>query len=207
MQHDSIVRAALDRIVEALDEAREALDELDAVASDGTHGQHILAGATAARDAAAAAPEGGAVMAAAEAWSRGEGFANPLWGRMLAAASEAEPQGPAAMVDSALRVLEASTDAHVGDKSIVDTLVPALTDAHAHLARGELVADAAAHAAGVAEEAALETAAFEDRFDASNADLGYPDPGATSSAVILGAIAATLADAGDDADQQDQPGA
>jgi dihydroxyacetone kinase len=204
MQHDSIVRAALDRIVAALDEAREELDELDAVASHGTHGEHILAGATAARDAAAAAPDGRALTAAAEAWSRGEGFANPLWGRMLAAAADAEPQGPVAMVDAALRALEASTDAHVGDKSIVDTLVPALTDAHAHLTRGELVADVAVHAAGVAEEAALETAAFEDRFDASNADLGYPDPGAASSAVILGAIAAALAAAGDEADEADE---
>ena len=31
-QHDAMIRAALDRIVAALDEAREELDELDAVA-------------------------------------------------------------------------------------------------------------------------------------------------------------------------------
>ncbi|WP_306231305.1 DAK2 domain-containing protein [Agrococcus beijingensis] len=197
-QHDDIVRAALDRIVSSLDEVSAEIDELDAVASDGNHGQHILAGATAARDAAQAAPEGRALHAAAEAWGQGEGFANPLWGKVLAAAADAEPDGPLAMVDAALRTLEASTDAHIGDKSIVDTLAPALGDAHVHLTRGESLADATAHAAGVAEEAALETAAIEDRFDASNADLGYPDPGATSSAVILGALAAALAEGDDD---------
>lgn len=195
MQHDDIVRAALDRVVASLEEVAEELDELDAVASEGNHGQHILAGATAARDAARAAPDGGALLAASAAWGQQEGFANPLWGRMLAAAAEVEPDGPLAMVDAALRALEASTDAHIGDKSIVDTMAPALGDAHVHLTRGETFADAATHAAGVAEEAALETAAIEDRFDASNADLGYPDPGATSSAVILGAIAAVLTEA------------
>ncbi|MCR8670667.1 DAK2 domain-containing protein [Agrococcus sp. HG114] len=196
MPHDSIVRVALERIVEALAEAREELDRLDAVASDGNHGEHVLAGATAARDAALAAPAGRALADAAEAWGRGQGFANPLWGRMLAAVATKERSGPVAILDAALEVLESSTDARVGDKSIVDTLTPALTDARALLARGESVADAAAHAAGVAEEAALETAAIEDRFDASTADLGFPDPGATSSAVILQAVADTMADLG-----------
>ncbi len=55
---DAIVRTALERIVAALDEAREELDELDAVGDDGNHGTHMLAGATAARAAAATAPEG-----------------------------------------------------------------------------------------------------------------------------------------------------
>ncbi len=193
-QHDAIVRAALDRIVAALEEAREELDELDAIADDGNHGTHILAGATAAREAAASAPEGRALAAAAAAWAAQEGTANSLWGAMGAAAAAALDDGPTAMVDAALRALEASTDAHIGDKSIVDTLAPALGDAHVHLERGEPGADAAAHAAGVAEEAAVETAAIEDRFDASNPDLGYPDPGATSSAVVLAAIAEVIAE-------------
>ncbi len=193
-QHDAMIRAALDRIVAALDEAREELDELDAVADDGNHGTHMLAGATAARAAAAAAPDGQAFAAAAAAWAAEEGNANTLWGAMGAAAAAAIPDGPTAMVDAALKALESSTDATIGDKSIVDTLLPALGDAHVHLERGESAADAAAHAAGVAEEAAVETAAIEDRFDASNADLGYPDPGATSSAVILAAIAEVVAE-------------
>ncbi|GEK79549.1 DAK2 domain-containing protein [Agrococcus baldri] len=193
-QHDAIVRAALDRIVVALDEAREELDELDAIGDDGNHGTHVLAGATAARAAAAAAPEGQALAAAAEAWAGEEGGANTLWGAMGAAAAAALDEGPTAVIDAALRALESSTEAAIGDKSIVDTLLPALGDAHVHLQRGEPGADAAAHAAGVAEEAAVETAAIEDRFDASSPDLGYPDPGATSSAVILAAIAEVIAE-------------
>ncbi|WP_347754226.1 DAK2 domain-containing protein [Agrococcus sp. ProA11] len=193
-QHDAIVRAALDRIVVALAEAREELDALDAVADDGNHGTHILAGATAARAAAADAGEGQALAAAATAWAAEEGGANSLWGAMGTAAASALDEGPVAIVDAALKALESSTDAHVGDKSIVDTLAPALGDAHVHLERGEPGVDAAAHAAGVAEEAAVETAAFEDRFDASTPDLGYPDPGASSSAVILSAIADVLAE-------------
>lgn len=192
--HDAIVRAALDRIVAALDEAREELDALDAIGDDGNHGRNVLAGSTAARDAAAAAPEGEALAAAAEAWAAEEGGANTLWGAMGAAAAKVQSDGPKAMVDAALKALESSTEAHIGDKSIVDTLAPALGDAHVHLERGEPGADAAAHAAGVAEEAALETAALEDRFDASSPDLGYPDPGATSSAVILAAIADVIAE-------------
>ncbi|SDS39645.1 DAK2 domain-containing protein [Agrococcus carbonis] len=194
MQHDDIVRAALERIVAALEEAREELDELDAVADDGNHGTHMLAGASAARDAAASAPAGTALAAASQAWGAEEGSANSLWGAMGAAAAAALPAGPLAMVDAALQALETSTDASIGDKSIVDTLAPALGDAHVHLRRGEPGADAAAHAAGVAEEAAVETAAIEDRFDASTPDLGFPDPGATSSAVILAAIADVLAE-------------
>lgn len=195
MPSDEIVRAALERIVSALEEAREELDRLDAVGDDGDHGTKILQGATAARDAAAASADGQALAAAAAAWGAAPGHANALWGRMLEAAARAG-DGPTATVDAMLGALEASTDAHIGDKSIVDTLAPALADAHARLERGEGVADAAAHAAGVAEEAAIETAAIEDRFDASNPDLGYPDPGATSSAVVLAAVAEVLAERG-----------
>ncbi|MBO1769401.1 DAK2 domain-containing protein [Agrococcus sp. TF02-05] len=200
MQHDDIVRAALDRIVAALEEASDDLDGLDAVASDGNHGQHMVSGATAARDAAVGAPAGSALSAAAEAWRTGAGFSNPLWGTVLGAAASVERQGPVAMIDAALSALHGMTDANVGDKSVVDTLVPALDDARDHLVRGETVTVAAARAADIAEEAALETAALEARFDASNPDIGYPDPGATSSAVILGALAATIAELSDDAD-------
>lgn len=200
MQHDDIVRAALDRIVAALEEASDDLDGLDAVASDGNHGQHMVSGATAARDAAVGAPAGSALSAAAEAWRTGAGFSNPLWGTVLGAAASVERQGPVAMIDAALSALHAMTDANVGDKSVVDTLVPALDDARDHLVRGETVTVAAARAADIAEEAALETAALEARFDASNPDIGYPDPGATSSAVILGALAATIAELSDDAE-------
>lgn len=193
-QLDALVTAALERIVAALTEARDELDELDAVADDGNHGTHMLAGATAALAAAGAAPEGGALAAASEAWAAEVGNANTLWGAMGRAAAAAAAQGPTAMVDAALRALEAATDAHLGQKSLVDTMLPALGDAHVHLQRGEPGADAAAHAAGVAEEAAMQTAAIEDRFDASSPDLGYPDPGAASSAVILAAIAEVIAE-------------
>ncbi|WP_072312972.1 DAK2 domain-containing protein [Agrococcus sp. Marseille-P2731] len=191
---DTLVRAALERIVASLEEAREELDELDAVADDGNHGTNVLTGATAASAAAAAAGQGQALAAAAEAWAAEEGSANSLWGAMGTAAAAVLDAGPVAVVDAALRALEASTDAHIGDKSIVDTLAPALGDAHVHLERGEPGLDAAAHAAGVAEEAAVETAAFPDRFDASTPDLGFPDPGATSSALILSAIAEVIAE-------------
>lgn len=191
---DAIVRTALERIVAALDEAREELDELDAVGDDGNHGTHMLAGATAALAAAEAASDGGALAAASDAWAGEVGNANTLWGAMGRAAAAAIADGPTAMVDAALRALEAATDAHLGQKSLVDTMLPALGDAHVHLQRGETGADAAAHAAGVAEEAAMQTAAIEDRFDASSPDLGYPDPGAASSAVILAAVADVIAE-------------
>lgn len=193
-QHDAIVRAALDRIVEMLDEAREELDELDAIGDDGNHGTHMLAGATAAKAAAGAAQDGEALAAASVAWAAEVGNANTLWGAMGTAAAAALASGPTAMVDAALTALEAATDAHLGQKSLVDTMLPALGDAHVHLQRGETGADAAAHAAGVAEEAAMQTAAIEDRFDASSPDLGYPDPGAASSAVVLAAVAEVIAE-------------
>ena len=64
-------------------------------------------------------------------------------------------------------------------------------------ARGEIAIVTGGTSDGaVAEEAAVETAAIEDRFDASTPDLGFPDPGATSSALILAAIADVLAEHG-----------
>src|SRR5690606_7539584 len=96
-QQDAMVCAALDRIVAALEEAREELDELDAVGDDGNHGTHVLAGATAAREAAANAPEGTALAAASDAWAGEVGDANSLWGAMGRAAAEAIPDGPTAM--------------------------------------------------------------------------------------------------------------
>ncbi|MDN4645808.1 dihydroxyacetone kinase family protein [Arthrobacter sp. PsM3] len=194
--------AALGAAREALHEAEQRLGDLDAVAGDGDHGRGMVRGIDAATAAAAGAFAQGAgagdvLAAAGDAWAdKAGGTSGVLWGAGLRAFGESLGDGQAPGVDElaaavqsfASRIVELG-HAEVGDKTMVDALVP-FTDTLRRLAHGGGAPGLIwAEAAGAATAAAEATAALRPRRGRARPlaekSVGTPDPGATSLAMIF----------------------
>lgn len=215
-------RAAADltaRVVAAtaaiVDEHVDELGRLDQIAGDGDHGIGMQRGARAAREAAAGAAAQGAgagtvLVHAGDAWSdRAGGTSGALWGVILRAVGEAigdEDAPSAASVSAGIAAASAGVMAYgkakVGDKTMVDALVPFSTELSRAVDGGARLADAWRTAASAATQAAASTADLLPRMGRARPhaekSLGTPDPGAHSLALIATAIGALLADAADE---------
>ncbi|HEX9086069.1 MAG TPA: dihydroxyacetone kinase family protein [Arthrobacter sp.] len=194
--------AALRAAREALHAAEQRLGDLDAVAGDGDHGRGMVRGVDAAAAAAAGALARGAgagnlLAAAGDAWAdKAGGTSGVLWGAGLRAFGESLGDDHAPGVDElaaavqsfASRIVELG-QAEVGDKTMVDALVP-FTETFRRLAGGAGAPGLAwAEAAGAATAAAEATAALRPRKGRARPlaekSVGTPDPGATSLAMIF----------------------
>ena len=203
------VTAAVETIAATIDTHVEELGRLDAIAGDGDHGIGMQRGSHAARDAAIAARDAGAgaqtVLArAADAWSdRAGGTSGALWGLILASlAAELGDDGAPSPADVAQGVAAGVQSvmtygkAEVGDKTLVDALVPFSVELTHGIDEGGSLAAAWAAAADAATRAAASTADLLPRMGRARPhaekSLGTPDPGAHSLALIATAVAAVL---------------
>ena len=193
---DPTVRAVLTTVSEALLRDREELDALDARAGDGDTGTTFAAAASrivAELDALPLAdpPALLSSLGALVSVSMG-GSSGVLLSILLTAA--AGPLQQTGDLTAALRhgvdAMQQYGGARVGDRTMLDALVPALEQ----LERGEEIARAAAGAA----DGAAATAEI-DRTDAGRAAYvpashlrGVADPGAQAIAVIFAAVATAL---------------
>ncbi|HVT70812.1 MAG TPA: DAK2 domain-containing protein, partial [Trebonia sp.] len=137
---------------------------------------------------------------AGERWSdRAGGASGALWGSGLAAAGgvlgdTAEPQS--ADILAAVRAFAESVarrgGAAVGDKTMIDAIVPFAEELSAALSRGLPVADAWRSAASAARAAAERTADYAASRGRSRThgdrSVGTPDPGAVSFALIVSSV-------------------
>lgn len=197
-------------IANAIDGAADELGRLDAVAGDGDHGIGMRRGVHAGRDAALAAIEGGAgaettLHRAAEAWGdRAGGTSGVIWATILRSVAGAlgdtadiSRTEVSAGVDAARDAVASFGKAKVGDKTMIDAIVPFADELRERIAAGDSLVDAWSHAAGVAEEAAQETAALKATLGRAKShgdkSIGTPDPGAVSFALICTTIADVLA--------------
>jgi len=182
-------------------EHEKELGRLDAIAGDGDHGigmrRGVEAAASAARDAAAA---GGSVQrvltAAGEAWSeRAGGTSGALWGAALAAAGRAlgnrdsySGGDAAAAVNAFADAVTSLGKADVGDKTMVDALIPFRDAFQAASDDGAPVSGALAAAVTAARQAADATASLRPlkgrARPLAEKSLRHPDPGAVSFALI-----------------------
>ncbi|RAM38939.1 dihydroxyacetone kinase family protein [Arthrobacter globiformis] len=212
-------RAAAVRVLAALAAAKDVVDanveelgRIDAVAGDGDHGIGMERGVRAAVEAATDAVERGAGAAstlhlAADAWAdRAGGTSGALWGMALRAVGDAvgnsnTPDGGAvaAGVAEAAASIMGFGKAKVGDKTLVDVLVPFRDALSAAVGSGQSLTDAWGTAATVAQEAAEETANLLPLMGRARPhaekSLGTPDAGAVSMALIVRAIHNTFAEA------------
>jgi D-erythrulose 4-kinase len=203
------VTAAVETIAATIDTHVEELGRLDAIAGDGDHGIGMQRGSHAARDAAIAARDAGAgaqtVLArAADAWSdRAGGTSGALWGLILASlAGKLGDEGSTSAADVAAGVAAGVQSvmtygkAEVGDKTLVDALVPFSVELTHAIDSGVSLAAAWAIAADAATRAAASTADMLPRMGRARPhaekSLGTPDPGAHSLALIATAVGAVL---------------
>jgi dihydroxyacetone kinase len=203
------VAEAVETIAATIDAHVDELGRLDTIAGDGDHGIGMQRGSHAARDAAIAARDAGAgaqtVLArAADAWSdRAGGTSGALWGLILEslAGTLGDEGSPSAAdvahgVAAGVRSVMTFGRAEVGDKTLVDALVPFSGELTRAIDGGAPLAAAWATAADAATRAAASTADLLPRMGRARPhaekSLGTPDPGAHSLALIATAVGAVL---------------
>ncbi|MCX4796821.1 MULTISPECIES: dihydroxyacetone kinase family protein [unclassified Streptomyces] len=204
------VLAALRTLKDTVDTHADELGRIDAVAGDGDHGIGMQRGATGAYEAAVRAAESGAgagtlLLRAADAWAdRAGGTSGALWGVILRAIGTAlgdtgRPTAPvvAAGVAQASEGVMRLGGAEVGDKTMVDVLVPFAAALTTATGAGRPLPAAWDTAASTARAAAAATAGLLPRMGRARPhaekSLGTPDAGAHSLALIVRAVHPVLA--------------
>jgi dihydroxyacetone kinase len=210
--HDAAahIAAALDDVRVIIDEHADELGKLVAIAGDGDHGIGMQRGARAAAQEAAAVVGKGAgarsvLEHAGDAWSdRGGGTSGALWGVMLRSfgtrLSDAGPitaEAVSAGVQASKEAVMSYGKAAVGDKTLVDALVPFADTLDEHIGAGEHLTEAWAAAAAAATTAARQTADLMPGLGRARAhgekSIGTADPGAVSLALIVETVGKRLA--------------
>ena len=204
------VAAAVDAIRATIDAHVDELGRIDAVAGDGDHGIGMQRGSTAAaaaaQDAAARGAGAGGVLAiAGDAWSdKAGGTSGAIWGAALEAlgrvvGDESRPSAPT-VADAVHAATEAvlAFGAVVGDKTMVDALVPFDDVLTARVTAGDDLVTAWTAASAAATTAARATADLLPRMGRARTHgedaVGTPDAGAISFALITAAVLATISD-------------
>ncbi|MBM6401798.1 dihydroxyacetone kinase family protein [Phycicoccus sonneratiae] len=201
------VRAALDAMTAAVEENEAELGRIDAIAGDGDHGLGMVRGCRAAREAAhgAAGGAGAVLAAAADAFGdKAGGTSGILWGILLSGIGaelgneqEVTAEVVAAAVTRGLDAVQAAGGAQVGDKTLVDALVPFAETLRARVGAGDGLGEAWSVAASAAVDAAHETASLTPRLGRARPlaerSIGTPDAGAVSMGLIVTAVGAVLA--------------
>lgn len=209
-------RAGAARVLAALGAAKDVVDanaaelgRIDAIAGDGDHGIGMERGVRAAVEAAADAVARGAGAAttlyfAADAWAdKAGGTSGALWGIALRAVGDAvgdstapDAGAVAAGVAGAAAAIMDFGKAKVGDKTLVDVLVPFRDALSAGVGSGKTLAAAWDAAASAAQQAAENTSNLLPLMGRARPhagkSLGTPDAGAVSMALIVRAIHNTL---------------
>ena len=187
---------------------RDLLVQLDAAIGDGDHGINMTRGfdaVVAALDGDPTLPPGRLLIVSGRTLISAVGGASgPLWGsalrnagRSLGDAPEFDAAGLLAALEAALAAIVDLGAAVVGDKTMVDTLEPAIARLRAELAAGKSLDEALAEAVAAAEEGMRGTVPLQARKGRASylgeRSIGHQDPGATSAALIVGALQRTVA--------------
>jgi dihydroxyacetone kinase-like protein len=211
---DAWLRLAADRI----HEQAAALTALDQAIGDGDHGTNMDRGFSAIRALLDAGPPDGdepRTVAATRLRTAGRtlistvgGAAGPLYGTALMRAGGAVAESPGsgagpvlvAALDAAIGGIQQLGKAVTGEKTMLDALVPAVEAARTAVAADKDAAVVAVAMAEAAEAGALATIpmlATKGRASyLGERSVGHQDPGATSAALLLRALADATAGAG-----------
>lgn len=201
----AVVLAALEAAQEEIAVQKDELGRMDAVAGDGDHGMGMHRGLSAAVAAAkemlaASAGAGTVLTSAGDAWSdQAGGTSGALWGVILrclgqAFGDEARPDTATVVAGVAAAVCEVQRlgKAQLGDKTLVDVLLPFSEVLANGLSRGLLIPDAWAAATKTANEAAQATQHLLPKIGRARPHAeksrGTPDPGAVSMALIIRSV-------------------
>jgi dihydroxyacetone kinase-like protein len=197
----------LQSVAEAIDENAPMLSELDAVGGDGDHGMSMNLGARGAVAAVADLDDsdiGAFLDAVGKSLISGVGAAmGPLYGTALVragkiAAGKSTLDGPtvAAMLFAASEGIAIRGKAKLGDKTMLDALLPAAEAADTAARSGGSSADVIRAASEGAKRGAEGTSAMIATKGRAarlgERTRGHQDAGATSTYVMISAIAAAV---------------
>ena len=201
-----VLRACVLAAAAAVEASRDELCRLDAGAGDGDHGVTMALAARAVRETLEASPdESGSNLISRLALAMGSvgGAIGPIYATgLLAVAKKARehsdsdeltPATMAACANAAESAITALGGAKPGDKTILDALDPAVRSLHEAQASGISAGDALNLAAAAARRGADSTAQLAAIVGRASRlgerSRGLADPGASSLARILEAIA------------------
>ncbi|MBS0558972.1 MAG: dihydroxyacetone kinase subunit L [Proteobacteria bacterium] len=180
----------------------EELTALDAAIGDGDHGINMKRGFEAVLadiDAIAAKPLPQALGAVGTTLVMKVGGASgPLYGTLFMQLGKALPESPtladfAAAAETALTAVKARGKSETGCKTMLDVLAPALAALREGIATPDALFRALPAAALAAADATIPMRAVRGRASfLGERSIGHLDPGARSSALLIGAACAAL---------------
>lgn len=198
-------RVVVDALIAAIDENAELLSEIDGAIGDGDHGINMRKGLLLARDEmpAEVTLSGGLALIGETLMNRIGGAMGPLYGSFFVEMADAcadKDRIDAATVDRMLtagrEAVEDLGEAKVGDKTLLDTLVPAadaFSDARASGASFADALEALAEAAERGKESTKDLVARVGRASRlGERSRGVLDAGATSCWILLRAMATSM---------------
>jgi D-erythrulose 4-kinase len=204
-----IARKAVDAIYAVVEENKEYLGRIDAIAGDGDHGIGMSRGSKAAA-AAANESQGGVetvLTAAGHAFGdKAGGTSGILWGLLLEGVGKGlgntEPVTARRLADAvqeSARHLQGFSKAELGDKTMLDALFPFVNTLREQVDSGASATEAWQSAADACRTAAEATASLIPKIGRARPlaerSVGTPDPGAISLALIVTAVGDVLSDA------------
>jgi dihydroxyacetone kinase len=203
-----VARRAVIALNAVVEENKDYLGKIDAIAGDGDHGIGMSRGSTAAAEAARQT-QGGVqqVLAAAGAafGDKAGGTSGILWGLLLDGVGKALGNTDEVTAESAAQAVKtSSTDlmtfskASLGDKTMLDALFPFVDSLVEEVSSGAPLPQAWQTAAKVCVAAAEDTASLVPKIGRARPlaerSKGTPDPGAISMGLIVTAIGEALAE-------------
>ena len=201
--HAEVFRAWIAAAARVIREQRDHLTQLDAAIGDADHGINLDRGFTAVlsaiESAAPATPGAVLILAGTTLISKVGGASGPLYGtafrragKALGDAADVDLPGLAAALDAALAGVQQLGAARDGDTTLVDALAPATAAFSKAIAEKESDADALAALAEAAQAGAAATISMQALKGRASylgpRSVGHEDPGAASTALILGAL-------------------
>jgi dihydroxyacetone kinase len=202
-----IARRAVSVLHATIEEHKEYLGQIDAIAGDGDHGIGMSRGSKAAAEAAAET-DGGVqtvlVAAGAAFGDKAGGTSGILWGLLLDGIGKAlgntekvTAERVADAVQRSATDLQTFSKASLGDKTMLDALFPFVDTLKKEVGGGAPLADAWRTAAEACVAAAEATASLTPKIGRARPlaerSIGTPDPGAISLGLIATAVGQVVA--------------
>jgi len=205
----AVARKAVDAIYATIEENKEYLGRIDAIAGDGDHGIGMSRGSKAAAEAANETEGGVETVLSAAGHAFGDtagGTSGILWGLLLEGVGKGLGNTEAVTskrladaVQSSATHLQGFSKAQLGDKTMLDALFPFVDTLVGKVDGGASISEAWRSAADACRTAAEATAPLIPKIGRARPlaerSVGTPDPGAISLGLIVTAIGDVLGEA------------
>jgi D-erythrulose 4-kinase len=215
----AVARRAVDAIYAVVEQNKDYLGRIDAIAGDGDHGIGMSRGSKAAAEAANEAEGGVETVLSAAGHAFGDkagGTSGILWGLLLEGVGKGlgnteavTAERLAGAVQSSAQHLQGFSKAELGDKTMLDALFPFVDTLVGQIDAGASISDAWRSAAEACRTAAEATASLVPKIGRARPlagrSVGTPDPGAVSLGLIVTAIGDVLGEAEVDGSAAPEP--